>query len=368
MDTLQQEFLLQRAPIITLLKQVVSTDRNTTPKDLFNWSASILQVKNISFNYPGQSEFKGIKNISFDLESGQTLSILGKSGCGKTTLLKCIFGLEDVNKGSVLFLNEKVYGPSRNLIPGHPQMKLVSQDYYVLDYHTIEENIADKLVGYTNEYKKERVEELLHILDLKKVKSKKARELSSGQKQRVSIARALAEFPSLLLLDEPFSHLDNSLRDGVFTYIRKHLVLEGSSCILVTHQPDEALRYSNTVMIMDEGKILRKDTPERIYHQPLDLKSGRLFGKCFELEKQDFESLKGIKLTDKKILVRPEDINLAKKGSAIHLKGKVENILFALDKYEVLVRLKSGKAISFYCSSKIVAGAKEIALGISFNY
>ena len=145
-------------------------------------------------------------------------------------------------------------------MPGNENMKFVSQDYYVLENHTVEENISDKLSGYTNEYKIERINNLLKILDLKKIKDKKAIDLSSGQKQRVSIARALADFPKLLLLDEPFSNLDLQLKDNIFTYIRNTIDKNNSSCILVTHQPEEALRYSSEIIIMEEETITRSLT------------------------------------------------------------------------------------------------------------
>ena len=292
----------------------------------------------------------------------EILTLLGKSGSGKSTLLKCIYGLEDLPKGEIIFGDEKVLGPSWNLIPGHADMKLVSQDYYVLDNHTVEENIADKLPGYTNEYKAKRIADILRVLDLKKIKDKRAKEISSGQKQRVSIARALADFPKLLLLDEPFSHLDFKLKDDVFTYIRENLIRENAACILVTHQADEALRYSNIIAVMEEGKIIQQDSAENIYHRPSSLKIARLFGKCYELDKKDFSTARGLKFTDSKTWLRPEDLSVAAKGKEKHLEVKVKNVLFALDKYEVIAETESGKMISFYSKNPSVEIGKTYFL------
>lgn len=298
------------------------------------------------------------------MESSAIVTILGKSGSGKTTLLKCIYGLTDLHKGTISFNGEKVLGPSWNLVPGHPDMKLVSQDYYVLDNHTVEENVADKLSGYTNEYKAKQTAVVLKILDLEKIKSKRAKELSSGQKQRVSIARALADFPKLLLLDEPFSHLDFRMKDEVFTYIREKLQEEKASCIMVTHQADEALRYADRVIVMEEGKIMQQGSPENIYHHPLSLKIARLSGKCFELEKKDFNSAKGLRFSDSRIWLRPEDFLIASKGREKHLEAEIKNVLFALDKYEVIAVTKSGKNISFYTEQAFTGKNKSCFLSV----
>ncbi|MCE3260182.1 MAG: transporter ATP-binding protein, partial [Bacteroidetes bacterium] len=146
------------------------------------------------------------------------MALLGKSGSGKTTLIKCIYGLEDLAEGEVLINGERVLGPAYTLMPGHKGMSLVSQDFYVLDNHTVEENIWDKLIGITNESKLKRSTQLLKLLDLLNLRNTKARFLSSGQKQRVAIARALAIIPDVLLLDEPFSNLDKILTDKLFSF------------------------------------------------------------------------------------------------------------------------------------------------------
>jgi iron(III) transport system ATP-binding protein len=144
----------------------------------------LLSVEGISFNYPAQHSFNGIRNLSLNAKAGEFISILGKSGSGKTTLLKCVFGLEEITDGKIFFHNEEMKGPSFNLIPGHKGMSFVSQDFYVLENHTVAENITDKLSGYNDLYKQRRTKDLLNVLQLKPFENKKAKELSSGQKQR----------------------------------------------------------------------------------------------------------------------------------------------------------------------------------------
>ena len=117
--------------------------------------------------------------MSFQLKEGEILGFVGKSGSGKTTLLKCVYGLEDIQTGEVFLDKKKVLGPSFNLIPGHEDMKLVSQDFYVLENHSVEENIFDKLIGYKNELKQKRANKILKLLELEFLKNTKAKYLSS---------------------------------------------------------------------------------------------------------------------------------------------------------------------------------------------
>ena len=113
--------------------------------------------------------------MSFQLKEGEILGFVGKSGSGKTTLLKCVYGLEDIQTGEVFLDKKKVLGPSFNLIPGHEDMKLVSQDFYVLENHSVEENIFDKLIGYKNELKQKRANKILKLLELEFLKNTKAK-------------------------------------------------------------------------------------------------------------------------------------------------------------------------------------------------
>jgi ABC-type Fe3+/spermidine/putrescine transport system ATPase subunit len=295
------------------------------------------------------------------------LTILGKSGCGKSTLLKCIYGLIDLQKGSVIFNGEPVLGPSYNLIPGHAQFKLVSQDSILLENCTVEENIKDQLSGYTNEYKSARTEEVLLAVDLKKHAQKKANQLSSGQRQRLCIARAITEFPKLLLLDEPFSNLDFYRRDKLFTFIRKNLKENNSSCIYVTHHPQEAIRYANEVMIIEEGKITAYGKPEIIYKHPQSLEIARLFGPVYLLDKKLITISNKLHALTNKILIRPEQLYLIKEANAKipQIKGEVEAYYFSGYRYDIQVRLSNRKLITFTHHESLPEKSK-ISLGILF--
>jgi ABC-type Fe3+/spermidine/putrescine transport system ATPase subunit len=319
-------------------------------------SKNILSVNKIAFNYPNSTQFKGISNVSLTAEPGKILAIIGKSGSGKTTLLKCIYGLEDLHEGQITIGNKLVLGPAYNLIPGHTDMRFVSQDFYVLDNHTVEENIKDKLMGYTDEYKQKRANQLLRLLDLTPYKSLKAVTLSSGQKQRVAIARSLAEFPKVLLLDEPFSNLDLPLRDKIFTYIRQQIKKENAAVILVTHQPEEALRYADETAVMENGKLIQHDETFKVYYQPKTKNVAALMGRYFILDQEDLISNKVSRLgvTKNQTYIRPNQLQVVDTKAQAHIQVTVTNVFFNGYGYEYFAETKQGNSVYFYAKDNTI--------------
>lgn len=325
----------------------------------------MLSVKKINFNYSNTTQFKGITNVSINASSGKILAIIGKSGSGKTTLLKCIYGLEDLHHGSITIEGKSVLGPAYNLIPGHEDMRFVSQDFYVLDNHTVEENIKDKLVGYTDEYKQKRSNQLLRLLDLTTFKLLKAISLSSGQKQRVAIARSLAEFPKLLLLDEPFSNLDLPLRDKIFTYIRQQLKKHKSSAILVTHQPEEALRYADETAVMENGKLIQHDHTFVVYYQPKTKNVAALMGRYFILEQEDLLS-SNIKLSKNQTYIRPNQLQIVNKRTEAHLQVTVNNVFFNGYGFEYFAETSQENDIYFYSKDNNIQINDKVFLSVKW--
>ncbi len=262
-------------------------------------------------------------------------------------MLKCLYGLEDLQGGEIRIDDKLVLGPAYNLIPGHEDMRFVSQDFYVLDNHTVEENIKDKLAGYTDEYKQKRSNQLLRLLDLTAFKNLRAVTLSSGQKQRVAIARSLAEFPKALLLDEPFSNLDLPLRDKIFTYIRQQSKKENTAVILVTHQPEEALRYADETAVMENGKLIQHDATFNVYYQPKTKQVAALMGRYFILEQADLISTK-IKLSEKQTYIRPNQLQIVESKATAHIQVTVSNVFFNGYGFEYFAETKQGNSIYFY--------------------
>lgn len=322
----------------------------------------ILKVNNISFNYHNQHYFKGIRNVSFQLKEGEILGIVGKSGSGKTTLLKCIYGLEDIESGEVFLGNTKVLGPSFNLIPGHEEMKLVSQDFYVLENHTVEENIFDKLIGYTNEAKQKRAAKILKLLELNFLKNTRAKYLSSGQKQRVAIARALAIIPKILLLDEPFSNLDKLLTEKLFAFVVKEVREHKTSVILITHLAEEALKYADRLAIVENGKILQMGEKWNVYYKPKSSRLAGLLGDFNIIRSEDLTKESKLK-SQTKLFLRPDKITLTASKTNSDLQLTVLSCTFNGKCFEILGETANNNSVMVY-SNKALSINKEYGFTI----
>ena len=235
----------------------------------------VLEVKSLRFSY---QEKAVLKSISFQLQKGERLVIVGESGCGKTTLLKAIAGYLQPGKGKIVFEGERVKGPNDQLVPGNPKIKLVNQDFGLDNFHTVEENIRLRLLQFDKAYIDYRIEELLKVTGLAEYRDAVANQLSGGQKQRLSIARALADEPELLLLDEPFNQLDYFLKQKVENYIDDYLNENNITVILVSHNGEETMRWGDQVMFLKSGKIVRKDTAVNFYETPSNKKEAGFFG------------------------------------------------------------------------------------------
>jgi iron(III) transport system ATP-binding protein len=234
----------------------------------------MLQVKDIGLKY----EKSVLHEIDFSLEKGQTIGILGKSGAGKSSLLKIIAGHLDAQSGAVFFEGKKVKGPSMLLVPGHEDIQLVNQDFKLDDYHTVEENLKEQVLSLPNDMRAKWVWEILEVLELVELRNQKAITLSGGEKQRLAIGRAIAKEPKLLLLDEPFSHLDGRMRSKLIRYFSELKRLRKMSIILVSHDGAELLGLSDKIYYLKNGRFLRSGSPEKMYYQFKSLDEAKLFG------------------------------------------------------------------------------------------
>lgn len=235
----------------------------------------LLEVNIESFSY---ELVPLLEDIVFSVRSGEHVSILGESGSGKTTVLHLIYGLLALSEGAIHYNNEKVLGPEDRLIPGAPYMKLVSQESDLSPYATVSENIASFIPAENFSKIPKRVAQLLQLTGMEDFEHSKVKILSGGQKQRVALAKALAMEPDILLLDEAFSNIDsvkkNNLRRKLFGYLKERNI----SCISATHDSEEALAFSDKIIIIHKGTIAIKGTPEFVYGSIKSEEIAGLFG------------------------------------------------------------------------------------------
>lgn len=241
----------------------------------------MLQIQNISFAYLDQTT---ISNLSFQLEKGKNLAIIGESGCGKSTLLKLVYGLYDLDEGRIFWNENEVLGPKYHLIPGMEYMKYLAQDFDLMPFITVAENVGKYLSNIYADAKQARIAELLEIVEMTEFATTKAKYLSGGQMQRVALARVLALEPEVLLLDEPFSHIDNfrknSLRRKLFAYLKEKQI----TTIVATHDSSDVLSFADEVLVMQNGQIIASDSPENLYRNPTSKYIASLFGDVNEIE------------------------------------------------------------------------------------
>ena len=234
-----------------------------------------LRIERLQKSYDGESPV--LKDFSLTLEKGQVVSLIGESGSGKSTLLKIIAGLESRNGGEVFLGNERISNPKEKLVPGYDEIQLVYQDYHLYPNSTVGENIGRPLLLYDKAYKTERVNLILRLLGLEKFRDRLPKHLSGGQQQKVAIGKALSIEPQVLLLDEPFSSLDTIQRRELIAELREMFEKLGVTVLFVTHDLDDALQMSSTLVLIQRGKLIQKGHPEQIFSAPKNIYAAKLF-------------------------------------------------------------------------------------------
>ncbi|MGR3808875.1 ABC transporter ATP-binding protein [Jiulongibacter sp. NS-SX5] len=293
----------------------------------------ILEVENLSFSI---EQKKIVKDISLSLSSERILAVLGQSGSGKSTLLKLIAGFLDPDKGKLLIEGEPIDPPSEKLIPGHPLIKMVRQDNPLFPNHSLRENIDYELRSYNHEYREERVQKLLKLTRLEKVADQLPRQSSEGEQQRTAIARAIADEPSLLLLDEPFSNLDYQNKKRLKSEVREIVNEEQMACIFVTHDVSDVFGLADEMLIIKDGRIAQHGEPMEIYKQPKSTYEAGLTGEYNLLSQKEAE---GLHLSvSKKVIVRPEEIEIISSENGDFEVVNVKEMGFYQD-----LELKKGK-------------------------
>jgi len=236
-------------------------------------SAARLEVKGLSRAFGGREV---VRHVSLSVAAGQVTCLLGPSGCGKSTTLRMIAGVERPDAGLIRIDGRDVYGPATNLPPEARGVGLMFQDFALFPHLTVAQNVGFGLSGERS-LREARVADLLDRVTLTGFGGKHPHELSGGEQQRVALARALAPRPKVLLMDEPFSGLDNRLRDGIRDATLEVLKAEGTAVLLVTHEPDEAMRMADQIALMRGGVIVQQGAPYNVYNAPVDREAAAFF-------------------------------------------------------------------------------------------
>jgi putrescine transport system ATP-binding protein len=224
---------------------------------------AFLQIQNVVKDFGG---FKAVNNVSLDIAKGEIFALLGSSGCGKSTLLRMLAGFETPTSGRIVLNGQDL----ATLPPYQRPMNMMFQSYALFPHLTVWENIAFGLrrEGQPRAQIAERVEAMLKLVQLSKFAQRKPHQLSGGQQQRVALARSLAKQPQMLLLDEPLGALDKKLREQTQIELVNIIEQVGVTCVMVTHDQEEAMTMASRIAIMSEGRFLQVGAPGDIYETP----------------------------------------------------------------------------------------------------
>ncbi|MEY4288379.1 MAG: hypothetical protein RLZZ30_467 [Bacteroidota bacterium] len=262
----------------------------------------MIVLKNIQLSYQKPI----IKRANLTVHSGEILGLVGKSGAGKSSLLKIIAGLIDPNEGEVYLDKQLMPRVHQLLIPGFKRVAMVNQDFKLDIYHTVEENLREVVLHLPNNKRDKRVLQLLRLFDLTSIAQTKAHLISGGEQQRLAIARAIADQPELLLLDEPFGHLDANLRQRLTEHLIRLREEENTTIILVSHEGQDVLGLCDSICILKNGILSKKYKPEFLYYHYSNVQQARLFG-----------PVNVLKTADSMVLFRPDEYRVSAAQSAI---------------------------------------------------
>lgn len=305
--------------------------------------AKLIELDNLTKEYNGQVVLKG---IHLDINEKEFVTLLGPSGCGKTTTLRIMGGFEEANGGTVLFDGQDI----SKLPPYKRELNTVFQKYALFPHMDVYENVAFglKIKKTPKDVIDAKVKEVLKLVALEGFERRQVESLSGGQQQRIAIARALVNEPKVLLLDEPLGALDLKLRQEMQIELKRIQKKLGITFVFVTHDQEEALTMSDTIVVMYKGKIQQMGTPQDIYNEPKNSFVAKFIGESNIFDgimiedykvnfcNRDFECVdKGFEKNENiEVVIRPEDIKMVKPEEGM-LKGKVTSTVFKGVHYEI---------------------------------
>jgi ABC-type Fe3+/spermidine/putrescine transport system ATPase subunit len=317
----------------------------------------MLHIRNLSFSY---SKEKILDDINIRIQRGEHVAIIGESGCGKSTLLKLIYGLMDLEQGEIFWEDEQILGPAYNLVQGAPFMKYLSQDFDLMPFISVSENISQYLSVFYPEELKERTQELLEMIELTEFADKKVKTLSGGQQQRVALARVLAQKPEVLLLDEPFGHIDNflknSLRRNIFNYLKENRI----TTIVATHDVNDVLPFADRAVVLRDKEIIARARPMDLYKNPKSLYVASLFGEASMIS---IDVLKTYANTKRKIIVYSHEFRVSPSSG---LKVTVEKA-YPMGSHYLTESRSTDNEVIFFNAEQLLPKGKEVFLNVAIE-
>jgi ABC-type sulfate/molybdate transport systems ATPase subunit len=326
----------------------------------------ILETISVTKNYFGDKS-SGVNNVTILIPKGKITAIVGESGSGKTTLLNLLYGLLQPDSGEVFFKEERILRREEKLQPAHEAMRLVTQNNQDMDLEaTVWDSVRSGLrfaeQGIWSEAKK--VTDSLNMLDILQLKDQQFGKLSGGEKQRVTIAKALISKPEVLLLDEPFNQVDATYREGLQHDIRYIVKEWGVTVVLVSHDPAEILSMADELIVLKEGEIVENGSPEELYNNPKLLYTAQILASTSQLTADDAKKI-GIKTLRGTVVIYAENVKI---GKGFGPKWTVRQILFK-GLYEELIieREKVILRVANYTKGKYPKGSK-VSITIDHYY
>lgn len=314
---------------------------------------NVLHLEHVTKRYR-RGDRPAVADVSFAVEQGHLTALVGESGSGKTTLLRIIAGLEVPDEGRVLIDGQPVFDGRIHQPPEKRGVGLVFQNHALFPHLSVAGNIGFGLSGQKRAERRRVIARMLELVGLDGYEQRFPHELSGGERQRVALARALAPKPAIILLDEPFSNLDASLRHRVRDEVRAILLEAGATALFVTHDTKDALSVADQVVVLREGVVQQVGAPQEIYHAPGNRYVAAFFGACNFLPLSAFGALhqararcligprNGVSVAGQVGLwIRPEDIEMVPPEQALAhggLEGEVRQVTFCGEYREVLVR------------------------------
>jgi len=332
--------------------------------------SDLLAVRELSKTF-GSNQLPAVDEVSFDCQKGEILAIVGGSGSGKTTLLRLIAGLEIPDSGEIVLEGMKINGQGTFLPPEKRDCALVFQDYALFPNMTVEQNV---FFGKAAKKRRQEVEKLLELTQIDDLRNRYPHQISGGEQQRVALVRALATQPSLVLLDEPLSHLDPELRNSVRDDLLNLFKETGTTALFVSHDTEDAMAMADRVIVMRNGQAIQVGTPMEVYTKPADRYVALLFGKTNLIPLDQIPDAPHHFQDDRSeaevVSIRPHEWKVITKNSAdsgTAISGRVTHVHYKGNHLEVVFE-SGGMQIIFNAPPKAaIKVGEELAIAPKFD-